>query len=554
MRMLRLRCLYSQKIQRLIVLLGVMSLALSAGCGGQVTASEATAQSSPTPSPSATIPAPTAIPMTTLYLSPELPHGFVNAIRYPQNWVRTDQPEAAHFTIGIGTQNPQAKLIYALAAPFNTIRDQISLPELQALWHGTPTTQESSSTLLVSPETLRVFEKFWGPASEQVQVLDEKQIAPQAWSNENTWAILPFDALEPQWKVLEIDGQSPLHKQFVEGDYPLAVPISLSVHEGSNPDEMDLIFIPPTNRDSELLTTVVLTGVTALVRATASMMELRSLTYPAEDIRDILREADITHINNEVPFTPACPKPGAATASLVFCSRPEYIELLEDIGTDVIELDGDHFQDWGEDAIRFTIDMYNQRGWPYYGGGENLADAQKPALFESNGTKIAFLGCNAKPPGYAGASETTPGAMHCDMDRMAAQVRELRQQGYLPIVTFQHLEYYSYHIHPILQADFEKMADAGAVIVSGSQAHQPHGIALYKDSFLHYGLGNLFFDQYNESLETRQAFIDRHIFYDGKHIATELLTIAFTDYAHSQPMSLEDRQALLEIVFNASQW
>ena len=168
--------------------------------------------------------------------------------------------------------------------------------------------------------------------------------------------------------------------------------------------------------------------------------------------------------------------------------------------------------------------------------------------------RLAFIGCNPIGPAYDWATEDSPGSAPCDYEKMQNQVRELRDAGYLPIVTFQHLEYYSYAISPILQADFQKMADAGAIIVSGSQAHQPQAIELYQGAFLHYGLGNLFFDQYNESRETRQAFIDRHVFYNGKYISTELLTIEFTDYAHSQPMSLENRQALLKIVFDVSQW
>ena len=365
---------------------------------------------------------------------------------------------------------------------------------------------------------------------------------------------MPFQDLDPQWKVIAIEGQSPIRKSFDSTVYPLIIPIAVQ-HTTKIPASLvEQINMPPANYDPELLVTVNLTGVTALVRATAGMMEFRGITYPATDIRDILIEADITHVNNEVPFSPSCPLPLEIQSSLVFCSRPNYIELLEDIGTDVVELAGDHFQDWGPDAVRYTLNMYNERGLQYYGGGENIEDAQQPALFDINGTKIAFLGCNAKPKGYAGASETSPGAIHCDMDWMAAKVTELSEQGYLTIVTFQHLEYYSYKIHPILQADFRKMADAGAVIVSGSQAHQPQAIELYEESFLHYGLGNLFFDQYNESEETRQAFIDRQVFYNGKYISTELLTIEFTDYAHSQPMSLESRQSLLDIVFDASLW
>ena len=62
------------------------------------------------------------------------------------------------------------------------------------------------------------------------------------------------------------------------------------------------------------------------------------------------------------------------------------------------------------------------------------------------------------------------------------------------------------------------MVDAGATIVSGSQAHHPMVMEFYGGSFIHYGLGNLFFDQmYNETYPilqgTRKEFIDRHVFY-----------------------------------------
>jgi poly-gamma-glutamate synthesis protein (capsule biosynthesis protein) len=278
------------------------------------------------------------------------------------------------------------------------------------------------------------------------------------------------------------------------------------------------------------------------------------MTYPAQDIGPWLREADILHINNEVPFAANCPPPFPRENNLVFCSKEKYIQLLEDIGTDVVELSGDHFQDWGDEAVHFTLDLYRERGWKYYGGGENLADGQKPLLMEHNGNRFAFLGCNAKGRGYASASETQPGAVFCNFDVLTTQIEELRQQGYLPIVTFQHLEYYDYKISPHLQEDFVKVAQAGAIIVSGSQAHQPHAFEFFNDAFLHYGLGNLFFDQLKEGIPMQQAFIDRHVFYDGKHISTELLTIRFVDYARSRPMTPEERAELLQTVFSLSIW
>jgi poly-gamma-glutamate synthesis protein (capsule biosynthesis protein) len=56
------------------------------------------------------------------------------------------------------------------------------------------------------------------------------------------------------------------------------------------------------------------------------------------------------------------------------------------------------------------------------------------------------------------------------------------------------------------------------------------------------------------STATRQEFLDRHVFYDGRHISTELLTAMLEDYAQPRPMTPEERRALLEEIFNASGW
>jgi poly-gamma-glutamate synthesis protein (capsule biosynthesis protein) len=98
------------------------------------------------------------------------------------------------------------------------------------------------------------------------------------------------------------------------------------------------------------------------------------------------------------------------------------------------------------------------------------------------------------------------------------------------------------------------MADAGAVIVSGSQAHQPQGMEFRNGSFIHYGLGNLFFDQYSLCEACRQGFIDQHVFYDGRYISTRLLPIQFVDYARSRPMTLEESNELLQALFLVSGW
>jgi poly-gamma-glutamate synthesis protein (capsule biosynthesis protein) len=295
-----------------------------------------------------------------------------------------------------------------------------------------------------------------------------------------------------------------------------------------------------------------MTGVTAMTRATADKMETKGISYPGEEVKETFLAADLLHISNEIPFNPDCPTPDPYTESLRMCSDPKYIGLLEEIGTDIVELTGNHFQDFGSEATLFTLNMYDERGWEYFGGGRNQEEAKRPTLITHNGNRLAFIGCNPAGPDFAWATDGSPGAAWCDYDYMTGEITRLRGEGYLPIVTFQHYE--SYHLDPVLEqmGDFQTMADAGAVIVSGSQSHVPQYMEFSGDTLLHYGLGNLFFDQMFNSIagtDTRKEFVDRHVFYNGQYISTELLTYMLEDYARPREMENWEREELLLDVF-----
>jgi hypothetical protein len=517
----------------------------------------------PVPQPTVTLaPVPTSIQEAVLWLSPDLPLGLSSPVILPAGFLLADNPSQANLRIQVGDQRPISRWIYALAAPFPTLASGISFHQLKSAWIGDAVEPYAGRPLLMDDSTLAVFSALWGePASHGIKLLSSEEILDYAWENRPSWAIVPFEALDPRWKVLEIDGMSPVRKDFNAEIYPLSVSFSIDGEGVSRPEfEEGLLTLvsslPETNRDINRLTILAMTGVTALVRCTAATMERRGYTYPAEDIRHYLINADITHISNEVTFAPTCPFPDCYQTSLIFCSRPEYISLLEDIGTDVVELTGDHLHDWGNTAILHTLDMYRERGWQYYGGGENIEDGRQPTLLEHNGNRIAFIGCNAKGRNFAKATETTPGAVVCDFDYMHSEIARLRAEGYLPIATFQHYEYYQYHVPVNMKEDFRSMARAGAVIVSGSQAHQPHGMEFIEGAFIHYGLGNLFFDQIGncQGDACAKAFIDIHVIYDGKHISTELIPIQFIDFARTRLMTTEEKNLLLNSVFNASDW
>ncbi len=451
--------------------------------------------------------------------------------------------------------------IYALVAPFPTVTDDVTASDLLASWNGKPSGPFSGRPLLVAPSTLAAFTAIWGqPASGAVQVLSAGELLDTAWNTMPAWALIPFEDIQPRWKVLSVDGQSPLHKDFNSDQYPLKVQFDLHGNPAAWQElqataGIGSALIPASNRDPGKLTTLIMTGTTALVRATAAMMDRRGVDFPGQDIAPWMRAADLVHISNEIPFYTDCPPADPMQAGLRFCTPPRDVKLLQDIGANIIELTGNHLNDYGIDALRYTIDMYRQLGWPTFGGGMNLQEARQPLLIENHGNKLAFLGCNSVGPSQAWATQNGPGAAPCDYAAMHAEIQSLRAQGYLPIVTFQYNEYYTMRPSDSQQRDFRGMADAGAVIVSGSQAHFPQGMGFDGEAFIHYGPGNLFFDQMDYPVVgTRREFLDRHVFYDGHYLGVELLTAMLEDYARPRPMTSAERQSLLQDAFQASDW
>ncbi len=468
----------------------------------------------------------------------------------PDHFVWTDEPVKAGVRLTTEVTRggiPVGTWTYAVVAPFRTVEDDVSSADLLATWRGVPSGPFRERPLLATADTVAALGTLWGPpVAEAVTTVDRTALLPRA-EEAGAWAIVPFDELEMGWKVLRVDGLSLLEKGLPDR-YPLRISLRLAGERRdvlpSATEAQDAL----SNRQEGRMTILAMTGVTALTRTTAQVMETQGLLYPARDILQWLASADLTHISNEVAFTSECPVPPIQD-TMRFCSHSRYIELLEAIGTDIVELTGNHLLDYGPGPLYQTLIMYRQRGWSWYGGGMDLAEATRPLKIERGPNRLAFLGCNRVGPAYDWATETSPGSAPCDLARLSADIRALRAEGYLPIVTLQHTETYQYLPTPEQVAEFRALARAGAAVVIGSQAHQPQAMELYEGAFIHYGPGNLFFDQM-QSIGTRQEFIDRLVFYDGRLVSVDLRTAILEDYARPRPMTAEERRAFLEMIFS----
>ena len=555
------------------MIFALLTAFLLSSCGQEEAPAVVTTDVSPTAvvSTMTTLP-PTATPeaVPKLWINPDLPTAFRGQIEPTALVDIVEKQSDADLVLDFTQEVDASTWVYVLAAPFPTIRDGVTEKEFKAILSGKAFGSLKTVKILVAPDSKAMLEEAGYTISDKtVQVAARDELLELAWHEPDTWAILPFEVLEPRWKVFEVGGVSPFSEDFDVEEYLLSSRIALTGAEWALDTYAENIALPGGNFDPEKMTTLLMTGVTALTRSTAAKMDEEGVLYPGEDIREWMVSADLTHISNEVSYNPDCPLANFGKHIMHFCSRPEYIELLDDVGVDIMELSGNHLVDWGVPAFDYSLELYEERDWIVFAGGENINEARSPVAVDHNGNQLVFIGCNPAGPEMVWVTEYRSGVANCDLDWMEGQVRELRSEGYLPVVTFQYNESYGMVPGFKQERDFRRMSEAGAVVVSGSQAHHPQSMTFLEDGFIHFGLGNLFFDQmrmpdgenvpavFDEELAvagTRLEFLDKHIFYDGRYINTQLLTAILEDYARPRPMTAEEREVFLTRMFEASEW
>jgi poly-gamma-glutamate synthesis protein (capsule biosynthesis protein) len=239
---------------------------------------------------------------------------------------------------------------------------------------------------------------------------------------------------------------------------------------------------------------------------------------------------------------------------------------MQESGIDLVELTGNHNNDWSRASDTYTINLYKQNNMAYFGGGLNLEDARKPYITEIKGTRIGFLGYNyydaiVSKNSIPLASSSQPGANPYDEEQVEADIKALESQVDIIVVDIQFQECWCYsegnttcyrpNAVPNQEKVFQQAIEWGADIVVGTQAHQPQGFEMRADGAIFYGLGNLYFDQ-TVYTGTKEEEILKHYFYNGAHLTTRVYT-AFYDKDYQPYLTSGDsRTNFLKKVFKAS--
>ena len=525
------------------------------------TPSSTTTPQPATPTATNTAPPPTPQP-EGVWIEAELPADLSVAIH---DWlagqsgrlVPADE-SAAKVTIGWQKRagaEPLADVVLVPVVPFSSLAGGIEAGELRRIWLGRPRPEDVTAQWLVTAETSAALDALFGAhaAEAPLAIVPAGDLVDRLWSEPGAIAIVPFDRLEPRLRPLTVDGLSVLDRDLEPSEFPLRATVWLHGPEewqrslSAQVAEQGL----STNRHLDRLTVLAMTGVTALTRGVALWIEARQdWGWPARKVADLLSGADLTHVSNETSFVPGC-KAKADTMS--FCARPEYMETLRLVGADLIELTGNHNLDFGPASALSSLDLYAEAGMRTFGGGRDATGARQPLLVTHNGNRLAFLGYNQFGPEYAWATADRPGAARFSLEAVQADLAQIASQADLVFVNIQHTESYRVVPLPAQMSDFRAVTQAGADVVTGSQAHQPQAIEFYEGKPIFYGLGNLFFDQ-TWSAATCTSLIVRHYIYDGRLLASEVLPTVMDRRLQPHVADTAERETILQTIFEASGW
>jgi poly-gamma-glutamate capsule biosynthesis protein CapA/YwtB (metallophosphatase superfamily) len=212
---------------------------------------------------------------------------------------------------------------------------------------------------------------------------------------------------------------------------------------------------------------------------------------PFVRVQPLLKGVDLSIGNLECPVAT-----GGAAVDKIFTFRaaPSTLPLLHR-HFDAVSVANNHSGDYGPTAFKETLAQLKAANIPYFGGGDDLAQAHAPLLLERHGLKIALLGYDDFHPRAFEASVNGPGVAWAEDEQMVLDIGHARAAGANVVLPFLH---WGWENEPTPCAHQRALAraliDAGADAVIGSHPHVTQGAELYRGRPIIYSLGNFVFD------------------------------------------------------------
>ena len=237
----------------------------------------------------------------------------------------------------------------------------------------------------------------------------------------------------------------------------------------------------------------------------------------SKELMESMQNADIMCLNNEFTFTTRGEKiPGKLYH---FRANPERVEVLKEMGVDVVKLANNHACDYGSQSLLDTMDTLESAGIEYIGAGENLKEAMTPVYIETNGKTVAFVAAsraekNMKTPQ---ATETEPGILRCyETELFVETIKEAKKNADFVLAYVHWGTEYSHELEEVQITTGKEYLDAGADAVIGAHSHCLQGMEYYNGKPVIYSLGNYWFNE--KTLDT--MLVELH--FQGNDLESQL--------------------------------
>lgn len=213
------------------------------------------------------------------------------------------------------------------------------------------------------------------------------------------------------------------------------------------------------------------------------------------DLIEELNRLDIFMLNNEFTYSDR----GTPMVNKLYTFRADKnrVDIIKQLGTDIVLLANNHVFDYGEDAFLDTLQVLSDAEIQYVGVGKNLEEACRPCYFDFDGIKIAFVAATKAEKNILTpqAGEESPGVLRCyDPELFLRVITEAADCADYVIASIHFGTEYECMADDAQRELAYQMIDAGADAVIGSHAHVLQGMEFYQDKPIVYNLGNFWFN------------------------------------------------------------
>lgn len=212
-----------------------------------------------------------------------------------------------------------------------------------------------------------------------------------------------------------------------------------------------------------------------------------------EQIRELNSRVDYSILNLECPCTKSTANVYFPIAkqgpSLIGNSRA--VEIVKQAGFSAVTLANNHIFDYGETALKQTINCLKELGIDYVGANIIKEEAASTLYKNIGNSFLSIINCCEHE--FSVATDDHGGANPLDPVSQYYQIQEAKKiSDYVVMIIHGGVEHLQYPTQRMVKL-YRFFVDAGADAVINHHQHCPCGYELYKGKPIFYGLGNFFF-------------------------------------------------------------